>query len=375
MTETEMATQTGAAEQSTEQFADRLFTAALGAAEVMSVYLGDRLDWYRTLAEHGPLDAAELAERSGASQRYAREWLEQQAVYGILTVTDDGRFALPPGAAEVLTDRSSMSYLAPLARMFCAAGMQLPALAEAYRTGGGVGWGAFGADMRESQADMNRPWFEHALPAALAEVPQVDSVLRRPGARIADIGCGAGWSTIALARAYPSAELHGFDVDVPSIEMARRHTAAERLGGRVHFHHADAAELGENRFDAAFAFECVHDLPHPVPVLEAMRRAVRPDGAVVIMDEAVGDRFDAPGDDVERLMYGFSVLVCLPDGMAHPDSAGTGTVMRPDTLRSYALEAGFGDVETLPIEDFGFWRFYRLVPPGTTGAPRQRAGE
>jgi hypothetical protein len=102
-------------------------------------------------------------------------------------------------------------------------------------------------------------------------------------------------------------------------------------------------------------------MPRPVEVLAAIRRAVVPGGPVVVMDEAVGDRFQAPGDDVEKLMYGFSVLICLPDGMAHQPSAGTGTVMRPDTLRTYAREAGFRDIETLPVEDFGFWRFYRLV--------------
>jgi SAM-dependent methyltransferase len=345
----------------TEEFANRLFNAALGTVEVMSVYLGDRLDWYRALADGGPATPDELTERAGGSPRYAREWLEQQATFGILTVGGDGRFELPAGAAEVLTDQASLSYLAPLARMLCAAGVQLPALLDAYRSGGGVGWAAYGADMRESQADMNRPWFEHALPGALAGIDDLDAVLRRPGARIADIGFGGGWSSIALARAYPDATVDGFDVDEASVELARQNAAAAGLGDRVRFHHTDAAGLGSATFDAAFAFECVHDMPQPVHVLAAMRRAVVPGGPVVIMDEAVADRFQAPGDDVDRIMYGFSLLVCLPDGLAHAGSVGTGTVMRPETLRRYAREAGFSDVTTLPIDDFGFWRFYKLV--------------
>lgn len=345
----------------TDDFAARLLNAALGTVEVMSVYLGDRLGWYRALADGGPATAAELTERAGGSPRYAREWLEQQASFGILAVEGDGRFGLRAGPAEVLTDRASLSYLAPLARMFCAAGMQLPALTEAYRTGGGVGWAAFGTDMRESQADMNRPWFEHALPGALAGVAELDAVLRRPGARVADIGCGAGWSTIALAKAYPQAILEGLDVDAPSVEMARHNAADAGVGDRVSFRRADGADLGDGAYDAAFAFECLHDMPAPVQVLAGMRRAVVPGGPVVIMDEAVAEKFQAPGDELERLMYGFSVLICLPDGMAHQPSAGTGTVMRPDTLRRYAQDAGFRDVTILPIEDFGFWRFYQLI--------------
>jgi 2-polyprenyl-3-methyl-5-hydroxy-6-metoxy-1,4-benzoquinol methylase len=344
----------------TDEFADRLLQAALGTIEILAVHLGDRLGWYRALAEQGPAGPAELAARAGGAERYAREWLEQQAAAGILEVTPDGRFALPPGAAEVLTDRSSLAYLAPLARMLAAAATQLPALEDAYRTGGGVGWAAFGTDMRESQADMNRPWFEHALPDALAGVPDLDALLRRPGARIADVGCGGGWSAIALARAYPEATVEGVDIDAPSVELARRNAAG--LGDRVTFRRGDAAGLGEGRYDAVFAFECVHDMPRPVDTLAAARRALVPGGTVVVMDEAVGDAFTPDADELERLMYGFSLLICLPDGMSEQPSAATGTVMRPGTLRRYAEEAGFTGVDVLPISDFGFWRFYRLRP-------------
>ena len=144
------------------------------------------------------------------------------------------------------------------------------------------------------------------------------------------------------------------------------------MAGKVGFHVTDAAGLGDRAFDAAFAFECVHDMPYPVEVLSAIRAAVRPGGPVVVMDEAVNDAFAAPGDDTERLMYGFSTLVCLPDGLAHPDSVGTGTVMRLETLRGYARAAGFADVEVLP--DRGV-RVLALLPPGVRGrgrAPRPR---
>jgi SAM-dependent methyltransferase len=156
--------------------------------------------------------------------------------------------------------------------------------------------------------------------------------------------------------------VEGVDIDVPSIELARRNAASARLGDRVGFRVGDAAGLPEGHYDAVFAFECIHDMARPVDSLAAARRRIRPGGQVIVMDEAVADAFHPHGDDTERLMYGFSLLICLPDGLSEQPSAGTGTVMRPDTLRRYALEAGFEDIEVLPVTDFGFWRFYRLVP-------------
>lgn len=355
---------TPAAEPSpSDALAQRVLDAALGTVDILSIYLGDRLGWYRSLAVDGPATADGLAARTGTHPRYTLEWLEQQAVTGLLEVrgADPATFAISEAGVEVLTDEHSLAYLAPLARLLCGAAKRLPDLLDAYRTGGGVGWAQYGHDARDGQAEMNRPWFERALPGALASLPDLDAALRAPGAMLADIGCGGGWSTIALARAYPEATLHGFDIDPASVELARANVAASPdVAARIEITEADAAGLPSSRYQAAFAFECVHDMPRPVEVLAAARRALVPGGQMIVMDEAVADEFAAPGDEVERLMYGFSLLMCLPDGMAHPASAATGTVMRPDTLRGYARAAGFAGAEVLPIEDFGFWRFYLL---------------
>lgn len=346
-----------------DEFAERLLASALGLIEVFGVYVGDRLGWYRSLVADGPATSAELAARTGTQERYAREWLEGQAVAGILVVADEAarRYALPPGPAEVLTDEHSLAYLGPLPRLFAAVGRTFDELLEAYRDGGGVSWGRLGPDAREAQADLNRPWFEHELAGALGRVPDLHAILSRPTARVADVGCGAGWSTVALARAYPRARFDGFDLDGPSVEMARANALAAGVADRTAFHVADAAALPPDiPFDAAFAFECTHDLPRPVEVLSAIRQAVLPDGAVVVMDEAVAETFTAPGDDIERLMYGYSQFICLPDGLSSSPSVGTGTVMRPATLERYASDAGFERVEVLPIEGFSVFRFYRL---------------
>ena len=359
-----------AAGPTADAFAERLFGSALGAIDLLSAYLGDRLGWYRSLAADGPATPAELAARTSCDRRYAREWLEQQAVSGVLTVEgadgpeDERRYALPPGPAEVLTDPASLNYLAPVARMFAAPSIQLPALLAAYRGGGGVSWDQLGDDARESQGDMNRPWYEQKLAAAMAAVPDLHARLSRPGARVLDVGCGHGWSTIALARAYPDAVLEGVDVDAPSMASATANAAAAGVDGRVTFRTADAAGLGDGAsgatYDVAFAFECVHDMAQPVSVLSAVREVLAPDGVLVVMDEAVAEEFTAPGDDVERLMYGFSLFVCLPDGRSSDPSEATGTVMRRSTLEGYARRAGFGGAEVLPTGDFGLWRFYAL---------------
>ncbi len=365
-TNTTTTTETTGTETTTEAFAERLFASILGAQEVQAVFLGDRMGWYRALAENGPLTSPELAERTGTAERYAREWLEQQAVCGYVSVaTPDAdprrrRFRLPEAQAEVLTDEDSLSYVLPIARFVAATGQHLDALAAAYRTGGGVSWAELGADAREAQAAANRPYFLHQLGDDLAAIPALDARLRR-GGRVADVGCGGGWSSIGIARRYPGVTVDGFDVDGPSIEMARANAAEAGLADRVRFHVADAAEIvPEQPYDAVFAFECVHDLADPVGVLEAMRRLAGSDGVVVVMDERSEERFTAPAGEIERLLYGYSLMCCLADGMSTQPSAATGTVMRPSTLADYARRAGFSDTTVLPIEN-DFFRFYQLV--------------
>jgi SAM-dependent methyltransferase len=354
-----------ASQQTADELAERLFGSLLGTVEIMSVYLGDRLGWYHSLAADGPASAVELAGRTGTQVRYAREWLEQQAVAGLLDVESDGapderRFAMPASTAEVMTDRTSLVHLAPLGRMFGAVGPALPRLLDAYRDGGGVSWDDLGDDARESQADANRPWYEKRLGQALAGVPAIHDSLAAPGCRVLDVGCGGGWSSISLARAYPSATVLGVDIDQPSIDLAEANARDAGLGERVRFVCQDASSLPEATVDVAFAFECVHDMPRPVEVLSAVRRTLAPGGSLVVMDEAVADTFAPDGDDLERIMYGFSLFICLPDGLSSHPSVGTGTVMRPSTLQAYGEAAGFDTFEVLPIDDFGFWRFYRL---------------
>jgi SAM-dependent methyltransferase len=342
---------------------ERLFSAAVASFDLAGVYLGDRLGWYASLDADGPATPAELAARTNTDGRYAREWLEQQATAGILAVEAGGRFALPEGHAAVLVDPTSLNQMTPLSRMVTAAFGRLPALVDAYRSGDGIGWEAYGDDMREGQAGMNRPAFTHQLAGEwLPGIPDLHERLQGDSpARVLDVACGEGWSTIALALAYPNARVVGVDLDEPSIRAARDHAAAAGLGAdRIEFLHADAAGL-EGPFDVGLIVEAVHDMSDPVAVLAAIREALAADGSLIVADERVPERFDPPGDDLERFMYGWSITTCLPDGRSRSPSVATGTVMRPDTMRRYAADAGFGEVEVLPVES-DFFRFYRLRP-------------
>ncbi len=341
---------------------ERIFSSAVASFDIAGIYLGDRLGWYRSLADDGPATPDELAARTGTDARYAREWLEQQAVGGVLEVDGEHRFSLPEGYRDVLVDAESISLMAPLSRMVVAALGQLPAVAEAYRSGAGHGWEVYGADMREGQASFNRPAVTHLL--GNEWLPSVTDVHERlganPPARVVDIGCGEGWSTLAIARAYPRAQVVGVDLDAPSIEAARRHATESGMADTVEFRTADAAAL-DDPADLALIVEAVHDMSNPVPVLRAVRESLADGGSLIVVDERVAETFTAPGDDLERFMYGWSITTCLPDGRSREPSVATGTVMRPDTLRRYATEAGFGSVEILPIEN-DFFRFYRLRP-------------
>ncbi len=353
-----------------DALADRLFQSILGMIDVYAVHVGDRLGLYRALAAV-PMTPRDLAAATATDERYVREWLEQQAVSGVLAVDEpaapeaERRYRLPAGHAEVLTDEDSLACMTPFARMMVGMVRPLPAVLDGFRTGAGVAYADYDADFCEGQGRMNRAMFVNLLGSAW--LPQVPDVHRRlqdqPPARVADVACGTGWSSIALARAYPSIVVDGYDLDERSIALARANAAAAGLDDRVRFAVRDAAQLGaaDGGYDLVTVFEAIHDLARPVEALRALRRLVGERGTVIVADERVAETFTAPGDDVERVMYGFSILHCLPVGRAEQPSAATGTALRPARMREYATAAGFGTVTVLGIEH-DFWRFYRLDP-------------
>jgi 2-polyprenyl-3-methyl-5-hydroxy-6-metoxy-1,4-benzoquinol methylase len=359
----------GAPADTTEALAERLFLATIDFLEIASIHVGRKLGYYAELATSGPATAAELARRTGTATRYAQEWLEQQTTAGFLG-TDDPEadpaartYHLPETHRPVFVDAEDLNMVAPLATLAVGVLRALDALIQAYRSGSGVPFEAYGEDLVEGIGAINRPQFVNEMAGWLGSVPGVDVRLRRrPPARVADVACGTAWSSIAIARAYPDITVDALDIDEASIAVAQRNVSDAGLSERVRpaVHDASAPKL-PGRYDLVTIFEALHDMNHPIEALRATRTSLTEMGCVIVADEKVAERFTPNGDELERFNYGWSVLHCLAVGMLDAHSAGTGTVLRTDTLRRYAADAGFTRVDVLPINN-PFWRFYRLRP-------------
>jgi 2-polyprenyl-3-methyl-5-hydroxy-6-metoxy-1,4-benzoquinol methylase len=345
-----------------EAFASRLTESTNGGFDVAAAYLGLQLGLYRSLADEGPASPAQLAARTGTNERLIREWLEQQAATAILDATRDGdawRFSLPDDHAPVLLDPDALDCLGGTIKAQIACFTLLPRLVEAYTSGRGIPFADYGPDMIEGQAASTRPVYSAELAAWFAAVPDVATTLASDAARILDIGCGEGWSSVIMARTFPNARVEGVDLDPASIAIAAATAEREGVADRVKFEVRDAASLAGAGFNVATMFEMLHDLAHPVAVLRAAREALAPGGVVLVADEITEDEFAGPAGEGDRRHYGWSVLHCLPASMTEPDSAATGTVIRPSTVRAYAEQAGFASVEIVPVESVAF-RLYLL---------------
>ncbi len=350
----------------TSALKERLFGNLLGALELYTIYLGERLGLYRELAASGAATSAELAARTGTNERYVREWLEYHAASELLRVDDPRaeplarRYWLPAEHIPVLGDRDDVRYEANASVDVARAARSLPQLVEAFRTGNAMPalpWEP------EGRAETNRALFMNLLSTEwLPAVADVDLRLRaQPPAQVLDVACGTGWSSIAMALAYPDISVEGVDLDGDAIRAARENAEQAGVADRVRFSVADAVDLGGTRaYDLVMIFEALHDMSRPVAVLQAARQMLSEDGALLVVDELVADEFTVPASPVERVAYGWSVISCLPGAMGDPDTAATGAVMRPSVLHQYALEAGFNELEVLPI-DTDYWRFYRLL--------------
>ena len=352
-------------EAKVEELAGNRVMACLATLELATVELGLRLGLYDAMCGTGALTPSELAAATGIAPRYAQEWLEQQAVAGILEVDEtakpalERRFTLPNAHAHVLLDDDSEACMKPCAGVVPWVGKAIDIMVEEFRTGAGAAFGLF--DLHDLQAAFTRPVFvNHLTQSWLPALPDVQAKLvAGERVRIAEVGCGEGLAAITIARAYPNVEIDGYDLDDASIASARKAAADAGVGDRARFEVRDAADPTiEGDYDLVMAIEMLHDVPDPVGILRTMKKLTGGSGAVLVVDERTEDSFTVPTSEMERFFYAFSTLHCLAVSM-QDGGAGTGTVIRSDTLRGYASEAGIDDVEVLDVDHPQFV-LYRL---------------
>ena len=307
------------------------------------VVMGDKLGLYRALAGAGPLSPAELARRTGISERYVQEWLNAQAAGGYLDYDpDSGRYVLPPEQTVALTDESSPAYLPGFFQIALGSVIDSPRITEAAKTGAGVGWHDHVADVHDGCERFFRPGYNaHLVAEWLPALEGVVAKLQR-GARVADVGCGHGASTILMAEAFPASTFVGFDYYSASIEIAAERAAEADVEGRVSFELATAASYPGRDYDLVTMFDCLHDMGDPAGAARHARESLAPDGTWMIVEPAAGDRIEDNLNPVGRAYYGFSTLLCTPSSLAQEVGLALGAQAGEARIRAIVSGAGFG---------------------------------
>jgi 2-polyprenyl-3-methyl-5-hydroxy-6-metoxy-1,4-benzoquinol methylase len=313
--------------------------ATLNAALVV---MGDRLGLYRGLAGAGKLSPAELADRTGAAERYVREWLNAQAAGGYVEYDpDSGCYSLPPEQTVALTDPTSPAYLPGFFQIALGSVIDSPKIVEKARSGDGFGWHEHVHDVHEGCERFFRPGYNaHLIPEWLPALDGIVEKLER-GALVADVGCGHGASTILMATAFPNSRFVGTDYHAGSIETARQRTIDAGVADRVSFQTEPAASYSGAGYDLVTMFDCLHDMGDPVGAARHVRGTLKPDGVWMIVEPNAGDRIEDNLNPVGRAYYGFSTLLCTPASLSQEVGLALGAQAGEARIRDVVQAGGF----------------------------------
>lgn len=306
------------------------------------VVMGDQLGYYRALAEHGPIGAAELAEATGTGQKYAQEWLNAQAAGDYVDYDPaSATYTLPAEQAVALTDASSPVYLPGFYQLALGTVRDAPAVFEAARTGDGIGWHEHNDGVHDGCERFFRTMYNAHLVAEW--LPALDSVVGKlqSGAAVADIGCGHGASTILMAQAYPNSTFVGSDYHAASINTARQRAADAGVTHQVSFEVAAATEFQGAGFDLVTTFDALHDMGDPVGAARRVYDALAEDGTWMIVEPIAGDKVEDNLNPVGRAYYGFSTLLCTPASLSQDVGLALGTQAGPARIHDVITAAGF----------------------------------
>jgi 2-polyprenyl-3-methyl-5-hydroxy-6-metoxy-1,4-benzoquinol methylase len=316
-----------------------------GAMSVPTVRLGVRLGLFEALGQ-GPATAAELAERAGGlHQRYVREWALAQAANGNIDYDAAAeRFSLSPEQAMVFTVRDSPVYLPGAFELVAAMIEAEPKVEECFRHGTGVRWGDHAGCLFCATGAFFRPGYVNNI--VQSWIPALDGVEARlrNGAKVADVGCGVGFSTLLMAEAWPESSFVGYDFHEPSIEEARRHAASHGMADRVRFEVAKAKEIEETGFDLVTMYDCLHDMGDPRGCAAHMRRILADGGSWMIVEPIAGDTPAANMNPVGRLYYNASTMICVPTSLDQEVGEGLGAQAGEARLSEVIRSGGFASV-------------------------------
>jgi SAM-dependent methyltransferase len=315
-----------------------------GAASVTLVRIGDSLGLYKTLYERGSMTCDEFAAAANVHPRYLREWLAQQAASDYVTYDPaSGKFTLPEEQAMLFAIEDS-----PVAMMgafdgVVAWGEQAAKVQDAFRNGGGVAWGDHGPCLFCSTARFFRPGYTHNL--VQNWLPALDGVVAKlqNGAKVADVGCGHGWSTVIMAQAFPKAEFVGYDFHAGSISAAEAHAREHKLRN-VRFAVGTAKDYQEKDLDVVTFFDCLHDMGDPAGAAAHVKQTLKPDGTWMVVEPMAGDKLEDNLHPRGRLFYAASTMVCVPTSMSQEVGAALGAQAGEAKLREVIMAGGFGSV-------------------------------
>ena len=327
------------------EFVSKMLGDLGGALSVPTVRIGFRLGLFAALKD-GPRSSAELAARCGnLEERYVREWALAQTANGYVTYdADTDRFSMTPEQQMVFVEENSPVYLAGAFELAAAMIEAETAVESCFRGGGGIRWGDHAGCLFCATGAFFRPGYVNNI--VQSWIPALDGMEDRlkAGAKVADVGCGVGFSTLLMAEAYPDSEFVGFDFHEPSIEAARQHATEHGLDGRVRFEVAAAKDIEEDGFDLITMYDCLHDMGDPAGCARHLRRILGEGGSWMVVEPVAGD---APMDNmnaVGRMFYNASTMICVPTSLDQEVGAALGAQAGEAKIAACIRDGGFSEV-------------------------------
>ena len=318
------------------------FVTDLGASvHAGMVVIGEKLGLYKALAE-GAMSSAELAKKTQTDERYLREWLASQAAGGYVTYDEKtSKFSLNTEQAFTLANEDSPAYLPGAFELALGSLAAVPRIAEAFRSGKGMGWHEHEDGVFHGCEKFFRPGYAANL--VTAWIPALEGVKQKleAGARVADVGCGKGASTLLMAKAFPKSRFYGFDYHDKSVEAARAYAKRDGIADRVTFEMAKAKEFPGKDYDFVAVFDCLHDLGDPKGAAAHVRQSLAKDGTWMIVEPFANDQLKDNLNPVGRVYYGFSTLLCTPCSRSQEVGLCLGAQAGEARIREVVTAAGF----------------------------------